>query len=419
MGYSIVTDSNGNPLYNNGAYKLNNLVPENIKKDVVIGGVTGSMNADMLPKLANNSFEATDVPDLSSCPSIRDYLFYQTTSLSKWPTISNSLTTIGSYAFYGSNIDKIELGNNITSIGNYAFTNITNKNIDVTLSENLTYIGSGAFQGINRESNTVNKPFELKLNNETGCVLLDSAFKESALQKITGKTGHIYSRAFQDVDSYYALYNISRNVDLIVDGQIYESAFSNTKKFSKFKIKATSNCTSIRNNAFYNIGAGPRPGVQAELDFRDANITTLSAAYLIGGSNTNEAYCSKSVNFYCPRILTTISNNSVFGNTTYGYGCYVFICSESKVNLTVNINNYNWYAYFFVPYDQIETYRADTNWARVSYIKGWIESAESTELPATTTAGNACTWYSTPALNGTAITTAEIGKSYYCNVATS
>jgi hypothetical protein len=65
------------------------------------------------------------------------------------PTISISTTTynviaISASAFNGSSITKITLSNSVTSIGNYAFSNCAMLN-NVTLSSSLTSIGIGAF----------------------------------------------------------------------------------------------------------------------------------------------------------------------------------------------------------------------------------------------------------------------------------
>ncbi|UOY07232.1 leucine-rich repeat protein [Muricauda sp. SCSIO 64092] len=59
-------------------------------------------------------------------------------------TIGNSVTRIGSYAFYGNlQLTNVTIGNNVTRIGSYAFTwsQLTN----VTIGNNVTSIGSHAF----------------------------------------------------------------------------------------------------------------------------------------------------------------------------------------------------------------------------------------------------------------------------------
>ena len=71
-------------------------------------------------------------------------------------TIPNSVTTIGTYAFYNSKISYLEIGTGVTSIGDYAFRGATEENLHIlfcrrqnppTVAANT--FGSGTFENTN------------------------------------------------------------------------------------------------------------------------------------------------------------------------------------------------------------------------------------------------------------------------------
>ena len=93
----------------------------------------------------------TNNPSYSSMAGV---LFNQSqTTLVQFPsgiagsyTIPNSVTNIGSWAFYyACNLTNVTFGNSVTSIGNYAF-NFCPKLASVTIGTNVTTIGSDAFE---------------------------------------------------------------------------------------------------------------------------------------------------------------------------------------------------------------------------------------------------------------------------------
>ena len=82
-----------------------------------------------------------------SVTSIGDRAFYGRSSLNS-VTISNSVTSIGNYAFMNCGITSITIDNNVVSIGNYAFENcrsLTSANIP----NSVMSIGSCAFEYCN------------------------------------------------------------------------------------------------------------------------------------------------------------------------------------------------------------------------------------------------------------------------------
>ena len=80
----------------------------------------------------------------NSVTSIGDYAFAKSGVRSI--TIPNSVTSIGNYAFYGSDLASVIIPESVTSWGKYAFSNC-NDLTSVTISEGVTSIGNGAFYG--------------------------------------------------------------------------------------------------------------------------------------------------------------------------------------------------------------------------------------------------------------------------------
>lgn len=100
--------------------KPDTMLPENIKKDVVIGGVTGTLDD-------GGSFKAV----------------IERTAVS--PTLPGDLTTIGYSAFSGCpNLALTSLPSGVTSISDYAFNGC--RNLAITrLPPGITNIGFGVF----------------------------------------------------------------------------------------------------------------------------------------------------------------------------------------------------------------------------------------------------------------------------------
>jgi len=70
-------------------------------------------------------------------------------------TISNSVTSIGGYAFSGCHyLTSVTIGNSVTSIGDWAFADCTGLT-SITIPNNVTSIGDGAFRYCNFTSITI------------------------------------------------------------------------------------------------------------------------------------------------------------------------------------------------------------------------------------------------------------------------
>lgn len=120
--------------------KPDTMVPGNIKKDVVIGGVTGTYQAeDMLPYRISDkgSYSVID----NSITSVKKYAFYYDSQLTSFS--STSLTTLSTYSFYRcDNLTTVNIPS-VTIISDYAFGYSGLTSFDFT---NVTEIKNGAFQ---------------------------------------------------------------------------------------------------------------------------------------------------------------------------------------------------------------------------------------------------------------------------------
>ena len=114
-------------------------------KTISISG-SGEMydyTADSIPWLLFRE-QIVGLTTSNTVTSIGSYAFYKCSSLTS-VTIGESVTSIGNYAFYNcSSLTSVTIGESVTSIGNYAFYKCSGLT-SVTIPESVTTIGNSAF----------------------------------------------------------------------------------------------------------------------------------------------------------------------------------------------------------------------------------------------------------------------------------
>ena len=226
----------------------------------------------------NNSNYAPNIDSVTvsdSVTSIGNYAFYNSTSLTSL-VLGDSVTTIGEHAFYNCNeLASVILSDSVTTIGESAFAECASLTT-VTIGKNITTIGAAAFyRCISLTSVTIPDSVEI-LGNEAfkECTALKEltipislnavrsndfpVFKDcKAIEKVTftkgNGTGFDYGVSTSSADYMYTPWGLSSSVlkeIILSDGitHIGNYAFKGCSKVSSITIPDS--VTSIGNHAF-------------------------------------------------------------------------------------------------------------------------------------------------------------------------
>ena len=232
--------------------------------------------------------------DLNSVTSIGDYAFYNVDGLTykmdqskKWTTVGNSafyyadlsgsidlsgLTTISDYAFYGnSKVTGVTLSNSLTSIGNYAFayndlTYKTKTGLDLS---KVTKIGSSAFAS-NANLAAVTVGVQLK-------EISDYAFQN------TGLTSFDFSNVTKIGSSAFSNTKLTGKIDLSKVTKIGSSAFYQNEAITELTLNKDA---EIENGAFRNL---TKLNKVENFNFTKYNFDDLFDSNQIDSINFNEA----------------------------------------------------------------------------------------------------------------------------------
>ena len=248
----------------NGQYGEYNGFPYGVSIDsegylyITIAGYTGSPANVVIPSSMNINGE--DIP----VKAIGDNAFNSKTTTSV--SIPDSLTSIGSYAFYNcSSLTSIYIPDSVTSIGDYAFSGCYDLTT-VTISENsqLTSIGSYAFYNCSSLSS-------IYIPDNVTFIRDYTFYKCSNLTTVTISENSqlIGDHAFYNCSSLssiyipdnvtfigdYAFYNCSSLTSIYIpDGVTFigDYAFYNCYNLTTVIISENSQLSSIGDYAFYN-----------------------------------------------------------------------------------------------------------------------------------------------------------------------
>ncbi len=392
---------------------------------------TGGRNVvykDMLTKLAENSFEADDVPDLGNLTSIPNNLFNGKTSLKNLPDLRN-ITVIGTNAFQNCHdLNNIVIPAQITNIYSSAFSDATSmpaREIIFKPSENTIEISSSAFRYNkiskldiwNRPITTIGEYafadgsylFEpIEINSAYSTSISKYAFSKVPIKSIKGKFNGISERAFEGIGNTDPLKEIDIDCLSWITSRAFQEHWNVEHCHVKCNLQGSNTGTS--NAMFNNIGK----------NFPNHEIFIFDYSNNIGMSCWSNNCFNGVFNFYlygAPNVATAYSgsfsgckNFKIFHRgekvTTCYQGTNIFSGSSNYLN--------------FVPFDYMQDWRNATVWGTIEAVRnslrGWIPEATTTNLPICTKDGYVCTWYSDENLQNP-VSIAEIGKPYYCEVA--
>ena len=151
VGNQTISPDEGKVLSSVVVTKPTTLVAENIKKDVNIGGVIGTLEggAGATEPYIEETYDANgNLIDakMYGYTKVRDYAFYYCKNLAL-TSLPESLTSIGNYAFYYcTSLDLTSLPEGLTRISGNAFYSCTSLAL-TSLPEGLTRMGNSAFSG--------------------------------------------------------------------------------------------------------------------------------------------------------------------------------------------------------------------------------------------------------------------------------
>lgn len=149
VGNQTISPDEGKVLSSVVVTKPTTLIAENIKKDVNIGGVVGTLEegTSAIEPYIEETYDAQgDLTNavLHGYTKVRDYSFYNCAKLASI-LLPSEITSIGDDAFFNcTSLALTSLPSKITSIGNSAFSGCTGLAL-VSLPSGLTTIGDNAF----------------------------------------------------------------------------------------------------------------------------------------------------------------------------------------------------------------------------------------------------------------------------------
>jgi len=264
--------------------------------------------------------------------------------------ISDGVTSIGSYAFYGcTGLTSITIPNSVISIGDSAFENCSGiQSVSFESNSKLTKIGSGSFRNCSSLKSIAIPRSVTSIGSFSGCNSLESITLPFTGASVNASGyeahfGYIFGGSWTNDpnttswDYYdsntgcYYTYNIPNTLKtVIIDGatSIKAPAFQNCKGITSITI--SDSVTSIESGAFS--GCSSLKSITLPFVGGSATATSASASTLFGyifgtssytgGVITQQYYSStKFSNYYIPASLKSVTITG--GNILYGafYNC--------------------------------------------------------------------------------------------------
>ena len=316
-------------------------------------------------KLYINNVEVTEVTIPSDISKIKNYAFYNCSSLTSI-TIPESVTTFGERAFdgctgelivncnipsasdydegafYNSKFTKVTIGDSVTSIGDYTFCGCSSLT-SITIPESVTSIGRSAFYGCSSLTSITipNSVTEIGYRAFYGCSSLTSI-------TIPNSVTTIEKGAFEGCSSLTSI-TIPDSVTSIGD-----SAFSGCSSLTSITIPES--VTTIESSAFSvcsSLTSITIPDSVTSIEyaaFRDCS--SLKSITIPDSVTTIREWafynCSSLTSVYCKSITTPVGGVYMFDGNASGRKIYV---PTESVNAYKSAEYWSDYKNYIVGYD--------------------------------------------------------------------
>jgi hypothetical protein len=263
--------------------------------------------------------------------------------------IPNSVTSIGSYSFYGcSGLTSINIPNSVTSIGNGAFLGCS-RLASVTIGNSVTTIGHSAFDGCSSLASIdiPNSVTSIGSYSFNGCSGLTSIDIPNSVTSI-GNSAFSYSSGLTSivVSSGNPTYDSRNNCNAIIE------TASNTLIIGCMNTVIPNSVTSIGNGAFFGCS-----GL--------TSVTIPNSVVSIG--NLAFADCSSLTSIIIPNSVTSIGDEAF-------HGCnglteiYSLALTPPPIYYYTFTGCYS--ATLYVPNESVNAYKAADYWKNFTNIVG-------------------------------------------------
>lgn len=318
-----------------------------VLNDVELLKVSGNLNSDDWTAIKNmKNLIGLDLSE-AKFNSVPDYAFDGLGKLS-YAILPEGLTSIGQYAFKGTQILNIDIPNTVTSIGQYAFAGTRVRNVNFKKDSQLTYIGYNAF----RECTSLEQFIMPNTVTALGTYNNRADYECSTFYGCTNLEKLYFSDGLSTLEQYVC-YDCTKLKEVHLPHNIQsirDYAFHGTSSLRKIEFPAS--LKTIDFQAFYQCGVDSikLPIILSTLEnyaFQECrNLKYVELPSYIGAYNYNFYSCNS-----IQKVVSKSATPPAISNDPFSYGP-----SKSGVTLVV-------------PSFAVANYKLDTYWYQFGNIQ--------------------------------------------------